>query len=1166
MNRIRNRVISWLLAASMILASAPATAHAEVLHRFQHVMKPSATSGQWINPQYATLLPEPQKDVLVRTEAPVVTIDDVRLTLEEAAAELREGMVARLDNIAITFSVNAEFDATNIWDEALRHTGNPKEGDYLLGQLSSYGFSAYYNEIGEEAYFTYVFKPGYFTTAQQEQEMDAAIDALLVELNLDDATDYEKIRGIYDWICSNVTYDYENLHDKNYYLKHSAYAAMINGTAVCQGYAVLFYRLALELGVDCRYITGTGNGGAHAWNIVKLGSLYYNLDATWDQALHEKGQDYAYFLRCGANFEDHARDDEYNAAEFYQQYPMSPEDYGTDISWPVSGTCGDQLTWVLDAQGTLTISGSGNMYDFYADDPQWQQYAFHISKIVVGPEVQSVGAFAFYYCANLKQVEIQGSTVLCESSFSCCASLEQVSMPNVLAISDAVFYGCYALRAVHLPASLQSLGNEVFFDCIVLQNITVDSSNQYYTAQNNVLFNKDMTHLYTAASMMGQIYAIPDGVKQISPYAFRCNGQLQFVTVPDSVTALPEGVFYGCTALLNVTMGKKVEQIGDFAFYGCSSLEQVQLSSGLKEIRDYAFGNTALTEITIPASVTAIGHGAFEHSSIAKITFTGPAPVIGDDAFGNVFADVYYPSPNCDATWNDMTWDYGGFLQWYPTESHSYRPTVTPADCVNGGFTTYTCGCGHSYVADHTEPAGHSWDEGTVTQQPTDTVPGKRTYTCIACNATYVEDIPPTSHEHKYSSTVTPPTCTQDGYTTHTCSDCGYSVIDNVVAATGHKLGQWELTKAPACEIAGEESSSCTVCGELQVRSVDPLQHSFTNYISDGNAACGVDGTKTAVCDHGCGAKDTVTDTGSAKAHNYNSVVTAPTCTEEGYTTHTCSICNHSYTDNKAPATGHSMGAWEQTKAPACEVTGEETSRCAVCDHVQTRPVDALQHSFTEYVSDGNATCGVDGTKSAVCDHGCGKKDTLTDSGSALEHDMGQWQIISAATAEKEGLKRRTCNRCTHAEEQVIPLATGPQDITSDVYAISGETIGAIAAGTTVTQFLTGIHEADFIQVVKDGNQVAPDNLIATGMEVQLVVSEQVVKKLTVVVTGDINGDGDITLSDMLMVKSHLLGKTTLAGTAALSADTNDDKGISITDFLQIKAHILGKNNIKPHA
>ena len=1083
MNRIRIRLTAWLLAASMILASAPANAHAEDLHKIENVTRPSASNGQWVNPQYENLLSAPQQSVQLRENAPVVTVGDVQHTLQDAADELRQGMVDRLDSIAVTFSVDADFDATDIWDEALKHTGNPKEGDYLLGQLHNYGFSAYYNELKGQGYFTYVFKPGYFTTADQEQQMDDAVDALLLELALDDATEYEKVKGIYDWICANVTYDYDNLNDKNYYLKHSAYAAMINGTAVCQGFAVLFYRLALELGVDCRYITGTGNGGAHAWNIVRLGSLYYHVDATWDQPLFQYGMDYEYFLRCGANFLDHTRNEEYASGDFHQQYPMSPEDYGVDITWPVSGTCGENLTWVLEADGTLTISGTGNMDDFYSEDPQWQQYSYHIRKIVIGPDVQSVGAFAFYYCASLTHVEIHGSTVIGESAFSYCFSLEQIQMPNVLAIGDAVFYGCNSLRTVHLPASLQVLGNEVFYDCILLQSITVDPANPYYTAKDHVLFNKDMTYLYLAASMIGQLYVIPEGVTQIAPYAFRCNSQLQIISVPSTVTELPEGAFYGCAVLRNVSFAGNLQQIGPFAFYGCSSMEQIQLPASLQTISDYAFGNSGLLEITIPAGVMQIGYGAFDHSALTEVTFLGPAPFIDDDAFGNVFADVYYPSVDCDPTWENMIDDYGGYLQWYPTDRHSYHAVVTPADCVNGGYTTYTCGCGHSYVADQTEPAGHNWDDGVVTQEPTDTVAGVRTYTCIACAATRQEEIPPKAHEHQFAATVTPPTCTQDGYTTYSCA-CGESYKEDIVSATGH---------------------------------------------------------------------------------SYASVVTPPACETEGYTTHTCTVCGDSYRDNEVAATGHSMGDWVQTKAPECEVPGEETSRCSACAHMEHRPVDAFQHSFTNYISDQNATCTADGTKTAACDHDCGKTDTVADTGSMIPHEMGQWETVTEATEETEGLKRRTCLHCSHSEEQTIPVLAPVGDITSDVYHINGDYIGNITAGLTVSQFLEGIHEAEYIQVMLADQVVTSDSLIATGMELHLVVREQTVRKLTIVVTGDINGDGSISLSDMLMVKSHILGKTNLAGAAALAADTNNDQGISITDFLQIKAHILGKNNIQPH-
>jgi len=132
-------------------------------------------------------------------------------------------------------------------------------------------------------------------------------------------------------MCSNITYDYKNLNDPNYTLKFSAYAALINKTSVCQGYATLFYRLALEAGLDARVIAGVAGGGNHAWNIVKINGSYYNLDSTWDA-----GRDpYDYFLKNMDDFSDHDRNADYTASDFVTAYPMSATSY--DESAPVYG-------------------------------------------------------------------------------------------------------------------------------------------------------------------------------------------------------------------------------------------------------------------------------------------------------------------------------------------------------------------------------------------------------------------------------------------------------------------------------------------------------------------------------------------------------------------------------------------------------------------------------------------------------------------------------------------------------------------------------------------------------------------------------------------------------------------------------------------------------------
>ena len=266
-------------------------------------------------------------------------------SVADAAAALREGMKNRQSEISVNYLFAGDFDQsvlTQIWDAAVIHTGVPTEGDYLRWHRGGCSISgSYYLDRQGNAYATLTYDVEYYTTADQEARMDAAVEALLESLDLWDGSDYEKVAGVYEWMCQNITYDHANLNNSSYKLKYSAYAAMIDRTAVCQGYATLLYRLLLTLGVDNRVITGIGNGGNHAWNIVKLEGLYYDVDATWDATSRQAGRDYAYFLLPDRLFDDHCRDDAFATADFYRDHPMSDTAYSPpcDIHNYVNGVC-----------------------------------------------------------------------------------------------------------------------------------------------------------------------------------------------------------------------------------------------------------------------------------------------------------------------------------------------------------------------------------------------------------------------------------------------------------------------------------------------------------------------------------------------------------------------------------------------------------------------------------------------------------------------------------------------------------------------------------------------------------------------------------------------------------------------------------------------------------
>jgi len=254
---------------------------------------------------------------------------DYLTSIEDVVAAVRQGFEKRQEVVSVSFLSTgySEQIMNDVLSAALAHTGVPTQGDYLRWKIGTCRMTLNWYTYGETYYLTLTYTPEYYTTAQQEAQVDAEVEELLDLLDVYTASDYEKVSAIYDYICANVVYDYAGLAAQESKLIYTAYAALINGTSVCQGYANLFYRLALELGVDARLIFGKGNGGNHGWNIVKLNGKYYNLDATWDATNAQAGLDYTYFLLCEENFGDHVQDAEYLTEAFQNAYPMAATDY-----------------------------------------------------------------------------------------------------------------------------------------------------------------------------------------------------------------------------------------------------------------------------------------------------------------------------------------------------------------------------------------------------------------------------------------------------------------------------------------------------------------------------------------------------------------------------------------------------------------------------------------------------------------------------------------------------------------------------------------------------------------------------------------------------------------------------------------------------------------------
>jgi hypothetical protein len=192
--------------------------------------------------------------------------------------------------------------------------------DYLRRSVRKISCKLMYTTIQ----ITISYELEYLTTLYQEEQIDRVLQTLFKEKDAYNIRDtIPRIKFAYDYIIANVKYD-------NTFVRHSAYNALIEKSAVCEGCATLLYRMLAMFGVPCRIITGRGLREEHAWNLIKLNGKWYNADVTWD--LYKNAAErslllYGYFMKTNSTFNDHTRDLVFNTQEFLAQHPMSLTDY-----------------------------------------------------------------------------------------------------------------------------------------------------------------------------------------------------------------------------------------------------------------------------------------------------------------------------------------------------------------------------------------------------------------------------------------------------------------------------------------------------------------------------------------------------------------------------------------------------------------------------------------------------------------------------------------------------------------------------------------------------------------------------------------------------------------------------------------------------------------------
>ena len=509
---------------------------------------------------------------------------------------------------------------------------------------------------------------------------------------------------------------------------------------------------------------------------------------------------------------------------------------------------------------------------------------------------------------------------------------------------------------------------------------------------------------------------------------------------------------------------------GGYTTYTCSACGDSYVDDVVAKL-----GHSYETVVTAP-TCTEIGYTTYSCSACGDSYVADETAAIGHNAGVPVIENTVDPTCVKVGGYDTATYcsvcgaEISRVHNAVPANGHIYESAVTLPDCVNGGYTTYTCSvCGDSYVGDNVAANGHTPEiipgaapscietglsEGArcslcldvlVTQSEIPALghtDDDGDYICDACGEDLCTDHieatisgrAPTCVDtgltdgvkcsicadiilaqqiipvlgHSYEIAVTAPTCTDGGYTTYTCSVCGDRYISDATAALGHTAADPSIENAvdPTCVNVGgyDTVTCCSVCAAeiSRVHTVEPaLGHAYETVVAP--PTCTEIGYTTytcSVCDDSY-----VADKAMPLGHAYESVVTEPTCTEIGYTTYTCSVCDDSYVADKAMPLDH---AYESVVTePTCTESGYTTYTCTVCgDSYVADETAVLGHAYESVVTEPTCTeSGYTTYTCTVCDDSY-----VADEVAALDHSYEI--IVTDPTCTEIGYTTYTCSIC----------------------------------------------------------------------------------------------------------------------------------------------------------
>ncbi len=558
-----------------------------------------------------------------------------------------------------------------------------------------------------------------------------------------------------------------------------------------------------------------------------------------------------------------------------------------------------------------------------------------MTDIVIPDSVTSIGDYAFYESTSLASITISdGVESIGNYAFYGCTELTSVTIfDSITSIGIFAFDGCTGLKHVIYSGTKEkwnkiSIGykNECLLNATILtrESKIVDgvvyaigdkeaSVDSYTCTDSQVTIlteidGKPVTQINRNAFVGNTLVTsitIPNSVTSIGPSAFKNCENLTAIEISDSVISIGESAFLGCTSLTVVAIPNSVTSIGPSSFYECINLTSITIPNSVTSIGEFAFVFCeSLTSIIIPNSVTSIEMFTFvDCKSLASVTIPNSVTSIGEAAFGSCPNLESITIPNGVKIISDLVFSDCENLT-----------SVTIGSSVEKIGEAAFIGC-ENLTFVYYEGKINMWDE-IVKADGNDELLNAKLY-CL--------DV---EHRHTAADVVEENrvgiTCTKNGSYDSVvyCTECKEELtrVTTIIYTSGHTKGNVveENRKDATCLEVGTYDSVvyCTVCGEELSRE--------TIKVSD------------------------------AIGHDYETVVTKPTCVDKGYTTYTCSACGDSYIDDYVDKASHKWSSWEITIEPTMTTDGVKVRNCSACGETEEAVAPKTGITITLTDSDGN--------------------------------------------------------------------------------------------------------------------------------------------------------------------------------------------------------------------